>query len=179
MPKRKKIQRLRPETKNTILAAWSEEFKAAGLPSIEEAREQMEALLKKPDQHQVQEFASSGVAMGLSWTPLAILDKQFDEWEEPTPEELEALLKRIHGIRYEMRSILSDATKKILKTLLHRLGGRPRKLEPNQYPEICQEIANLLAKRVPLRAAFKRVGAMHNNTSGRTIQKIWQKRPAE
>src|SRR5262249_11447300 len=108
----------------------------------------------------------------------AMLEKQMDEWDEPTPEELDAILKRIKGIRYEIRGILNEATKKVLKTLLHRLGGRPPKLEPDQYADVCQEVANLLAKRVPLRVAFARVGAMHN-ASARTIQRIWQKRPAE
>src|SRR5215831_12942647 len=103
MPTRKKNQRLRPETKRIILAAWSEEFKAAGLPSLEEAREQMEAVLKKPDQHQAHESLSSGVAMGLGWTPLAMLEKQMDEWNEPTPEELETQLKALKGLRYEIR----------------------------------------------------------------------------
>jgi hypothetical protein len=170
--------KLRPETKKIILNALSEELKAAGLPSLEEAREQMEAMLKRTDQHQVEEFASSGLGMGLAWTPLAMLEKQMDEWDEPTPKELDAILKTFKGIRYEIRGILNEATKKLFKTLLRRVGGRPRKLEPDQYADVCQEIANLLAKRVPLRVAFRRVGAMHN-ASARTIQRIWQKRPPE
>jgi hypothetical protein len=176
MDKPKRVELMRPETKQKILAAWGDEFKGAGLPTVEEARVEMTTLLSKPEEHQIEEFISSGLAMGHSWTPLAMIENQMEEWEEPSPEELEALLKRIKGLRYELRPIIAEATKKLLSTLIHRLGGRPLALKPEQHPEVCQEIANLLAKRVMLRDAFKRIGKRYD-VSGRTIERVWRARP--
>ncbi len=178
MAQKKRVQLIRPETKQTILAAWAEEFKAAGLPSVQEAREKMEALLKTPEQHELQESISSGLAVGHSWTPLAMLENVMDQWNEPTPEELEVILKKIKGLCYELRPIIAEATKKLLKTLIHRLGGRPPKLTTDQYPEVCEEVAGLYAKRVPLQIAFRRVGQRHK-VSGRTIERVWRKRPSQ
>src|SRR5262249_35005941 len=124
------------------------------------------------------EYASSGLAMALSWTPLAILEREMDKGDEPTPAELEEILQRIRGLRYEIKPILTEATKKILRTLAHRLGGRPRKPNSDEYPAVCQEVADLYAKRVSLQSAFKRVGKRHN-ASARTIERIWRKRPKE
>jgi hypothetical protein len=170
--------KLRPETKQKILAAWAEEFRGAGLPTVEEAREQMLALLKQPDEHSTAEFVESGLAVGHSWTPLAMIEHEIDQWDEPTPEELEASLKRISGVRYELRGIMAEATKKLLKTLTRRLGGRPVALKAEQHADICDEVADLYKKHVQLRIAFQRVGDRHN-VSATTIKRIWQKREKE
>jgi hypothetical protein len=178
MAEKKLVQLIRPATKQTILAAWAEELKAAGLPSMEEAREKMETLLKTPEQHELQEFVSSGLAVGNSWTPLAIIENQINQWQEPTAEELASILKGIKGFRYEIRSIFGEAAKQLSKTLLHRVGGRPLVLKPDQYGDVCQEIADLLRKHVLLRDAFERVGKKYN-VSARTIQRLWRNRPKQ
>lgn len=178
MTNKKTVQLLQPETKRKILEAWSKEFKAAGLPTVEEARKEMETLLRKPEHYEPHEFAMSGFVSGSSWTPLAVIDRAISEWPEPTPEELEDILKRIDGFRFEIKPIFDEAAKKLSKSLLRRLGGRPLVIELDEHPKICNEVLALYKMRVPLGIAFKRIAKRHN-VSAKSIQRIWQGRPKD
>jgi hypothetical protein len=169
---------MQPETKQKILSAFAEEFRCAGLPTLEEAHAQMLAIVNEPKNHGIEEFVSSGLNISNAWTPVAIILRHLDQLEEPTPEDLTVILKRIEGFRYEMRPILREATDKLLKTLLRRFGGRHLAIEAEHHALICEQVADLYKKRVRLRVAYKRVGARYN-VSGKTIQRIWQKRERE
>ena len=177
MPTKKRVQKMQPETKQKILAAWDEEFKAAGLPTIAATKEQMEAVLKNPEQYNETDFVLSGLKGSLSWSPLAWLQSQIDQWDEPTPEELEKHLSRIRGkLRYEIRGAFAQGAKKFTKTLTRPPGGHPRSLTEEKAAAVCRDVAQLYKDGHLLRDAFKLVARKYK-TSSRTIERTWRGRP--
>jgi hypothetical protein len=101
----------------------------------------------------------------------AILAKE----PEPSPNQLEAMVKVIRLYPYALRTILTDAAKEAAKSLPHQPGGRPRVLNSHDYPKVCEAIGTLIAKGVKLKVAQQRVAERHG-VSLRTIQRVWRKR---
>jgi hypothetical protein len=93
---------------------------------------------------------------------------------EDDPTGLAQLLRILPMIVYKIREFLPDA----IKELPHAPGGRPTAFTPEQRQQVCKEIGELLVKRVPLSAAYKRLGKRHG-VSARTIQRIWNERERE
>jgi hypothetical protein len=95
--------------------------------------------------------------------------------QEPSTEQLEAIVKSIELFPYQVRRRLPEATKKTMKKLPHETGGRPQAVSSEEQSKVCEEIGQLFGQGVALKDAQKRV-ASRRNVSLRTIQRIWQRR---
>lgn len=96
-------------------------------------------------------------------------------WLRDLPEdessEFAQLLQLLPILVYKIREFAAEA----IKDLPHTPGGRPTSFTPEKRQQVCNEIGDLLVKRVSLSDAYKRLGKRHA-VSARTIQRIWNER---
>jgi hypothetical protein len=97
-----------------------------------------------------------------------------ESFPNPDPAEIQVLLRLLPNLVYLMRQM----GPRIAKALPHRRGGRPSAVTAKLRHQICKDIGDLLIKRVPLAAAYKRLGQRYC-VSPRTVQRIWNEREAE
>jgi hypothetical protein len=88
---------------------------------------------------------------------------------EPTPQELEKILKFMGDLLPRLRQQLVSAA----KVLPHRRGGAPAKLpSTDEQKQVVEEIKALRGPGVKLNDVFKRVAQRHS-VSASKIKQIW------
>ena len=153
---------MRDETVERILAALNEVYKPLGVDRFEEAiRIAREGLLEL-EKRLAKLQDTDAVRQKLRDAP------------EPDPAVLEEVLKGLPQAVYTLRELGKVA----IKQIPHDPGGRPIQEARQRQQEICEDIAALMVKRVPLTVAYRRVGQKYG-ASARTIQRIWNERKGE
>ena len=154
---------MKKESRDRLLDTYDHAFELLGLTSFAEGLNLVRKELEKAAQTLRMAKTRQGLEAHLAKDP------------EPSPEQLEATLRGIRLLPYQIRKILPQAAMELTKKLPHDPGGRPSAINSDETPRICEEIGKLLGQGLKLIDAQRRV-AQRQGVRVRTIQRAWQKR---
>ena len=161
--------KIHPETRQTLLQAANDAFRAIGFPALDEARATLSEIIQR------------GMAEGdfektyRSSTMIAFVD-YIDNMTEPTAEKLGNILEKLRMLPTGFRTTLDQTVKEVKQNLPRKPGpGRRSSLNVEQQKEACLRVGFLNGKGVELSDAFVRVGRSFG-VGPRTIQRAWQQR---